>query len=180
MALAAAQQKHPAAKPRNDGPFEKLIRFIGWLTGGPFCLIITLVTVYGVVSRYIFRSPVLWTTEICGYLLLWSIWLGTSYTQQIEGHVIIDLCVSRANPRAKKQIYILAKVLTALFLVLFTWITVQLTISNIHSKSPSLLCFPMVWAYVAMPIGSVLFIAQTVIQIFKKEEKEIKGDDVIS
>ena len=77
--------------------------FIGWLV-----FVLTAVVVYSVVMRYFFQNPPVWSFEVTFFLSGVYLMLGLAYTHLHEGHVRIDVLVSRGTPRTRAIIDLVA------------------------------------------------------------------------
>lgn len=55
---------------------------------------------YSVISRFLWNKPVPWVVEVSSYMMLYITFLGMAWLQRQEGHVRIDLFLSRMSPRA--------------------------------------------------------------------------------
>src|ERR1700745_4047673 len=53
----------------------------------------------GVVSRYVFDSPLLWTDELANFLFLWLSMLGAVVALQRDGHMRLTTFVGSVPPR---------------------------------------------------------------------------------
>ncbi|HEX5318676.1 MAG TPA: TRAP transporter large permease subunit [Stellaceae bacterium] len=51
----------------------------------------------GVVSRYVFDSPIMWTDELANFLLLWLAMLGTVVAFRRDGHMRLTTLVNRVG-----------------------------------------------------------------------------------
>ncbi len=64
---------------RRGGVLRALDRGIGWLVEVPAALLVLAeigVLLAGVVSRYVFHEPLIWSDELAGILFLWLAMLG--------------------------------------------------------------------------------------------------------
>lgn len=54
---------------------------------------------FGVFSRYVLNQPQVWVIEVSGFGLLYVTFLGAAWVLREEGHTILDLVLTRLNPR---------------------------------------------------------------------------------
>ena len=52
----------------------------------------------GVVSRYVFDSPLMWTDELANFLFLWLAMLGTVVALRRDGHMRLTTFVNSVSP----------------------------------------------------------------------------------
>src|ERR1700682_6211249 len=78
-----------------------LDRAIGILTEGVGAAIVvaeTGILFAGVVSRYVFDSPLIWTDELGNFLFLWLAMLGTVVALRNDGHMRLTTLVNWVRP----------------------------------------------------------------------------------
>jgi tripartite ATP-independent transporter DctM subunit len=76
-------------------------RAIGMLTEGVGAVIVvaeTGILFAGVVSRYVFDSPLMWTDELGAFLFLWLAMLGTVVALRNDGHMRLTTLVNWVRP----------------------------------------------------------------------------------
>jgi tripartite ATP-independent transporter DctM subunit len=79
----------------------QLDRWIGHLTEGVGAVIVvaeTCILFAGVVSRYVFDSPIIWTDELGNFLFLWLSMLGTVVALRTDGHMRLTTLVNYSRP----------------------------------------------------------------------------------
>jgi tripartite ATP-independent transporter DctM subunit len=78
-----------------------LDRMIGLLTEGIGAAIVVAevcILFAGVVSRYVFDSPIIWTDELGNFLFLWLSMLGTVVALRYDGHMRLTTMVTWVRP----------------------------------------------------------------------------------
>lgn len=68
-----------------------------------------------VISRYLFQSPLGFTDELAGYLLIWVGLLGSAYATGERQHLAIDLLSGRFSPENQRRQEILINILVVAF-----------------------------------------------------------------
>jgi tripartite ATP-independent transporter DctM subunit len=79
----------------------RLDRGIGVLTeavGAAIVVAETCILFAGVVSRYVFDNPIIWTDELGGFLFLWLSMLGTVVALRRDGHMRLTTLVNWVRP----------------------------------------------------------------------------------
>ncbi len=85
-----------------------LDRWIGAITwtaaalGAGVVLLMMSVVGYSVVNRYILGTPVTWTDELSGYLVVALVMLGTAEALRLGDHISVDLITSRLSGRGRR------------------------------------------------------------------------------
>src|SRR5690554_1525174 len=83
--------------------------------------ILMAVTTYAVVSRYFFRSPSMYATEICVYLLLLSTWLSVGYIHDQGRHVRVEVFLSIFGPKGRRCANFVSGVCILAFCTVLVW-----------------------------------------------------------
>tara|TARA_R110001592_G_scaffold329128_2_gene610834 strand:- start:286 stop:810 length:525 start_codon:yes stop_codon:yes gene_type:complete len=78
-----------------------LVRFCGALSTA-FILVIFAQIVVAVIRRYLFDSPLQWSDEMIGYLLVSLVMLGSAEALRRGDHIAIDLVSARLRPRTAR------------------------------------------------------------------------------
>ncbi|GJL80413.1 MAG: hypothetical protein DHS20C01_00470 [marine bacterium B5-7] len=89
-------------EPDPSAPFGRWLSIVSKLAAGIAALLTltTLVIVaYGVFKRYVMNTPVTWTDELSGYLVVAIVILGASEALRHGDHINVDLLSSRFTGR---------------------------------------------------------------------------------
>ncbi|MZR30076.1 TRAP transporter small permease [Sneathiella litorea] len=110
------------------------IRFVEYLSFGAAVLSAVLVvftlfmTGYSVFQRYVLGTPITWTDEMSGFLVVAIVMLGAAETLRRGEHISVDLLTSKATGRRKKALGIwsyLATAFLAAVIFISTWEAVK-------------------------------------------------------
>ena len=147
---------------------ERLQRWAG-LVSGLFITILMVITVYEVVMRYLLRLPTGRTQEVEQYyLLVGVVFFAIGFTLLEEGHVNIDLLLSKFPPRVQLVMDgVIASTVIIVFAILLAWGGVILAIRHQSATTP-VTRMPLFIGYIMIPIGSFLLLLQAVIRLIKK------------
>lgn len=121
-----------AADKNGDGgpggnPFEKAVRVLclGGAAVAAVSVLITLgVTGYSIFMRYVLGTPINWTDELSGYLVVAIVMFGAAEALRRGDHVQVDLLTSRLTGRALAAMRILWMLMVIAFmavLLLSAW-----------------------------------------------------------
>ena len=72
--------------------------------------------IIGVVSRYVFDSPVSWSIEVCSIAYVWIVFFASAVVVDQRQHITFDMIYKSVNPRRRR---LFAIVTTATILVMF-------------------------------------------------------------
>jgi TRAP-type C4-dicarboxylate transport system permease small subunit len=117
---------------------------------------ILLTVSFQVVSRYV--AITFDATEISGFLLAASIFLGLAYTFHAGAHIRMTSLIHKATGTRKRNIELFCTSLSALAALYVTWYVVDMVIDsyNFGDKSPGLMAVPFWIAQIPMAIGSAV------------------------
>ena len=91
------------AKPA-PSVLDRSIYYVSWLAaavGAGVVLLMMLVVAYSVVNRYILGTPITWTDELSGYLVVALVMLGAADALRRGDHISVDLITSRLGHRGQ-------------------------------------------------------------------------------
>lgn len=126
-----------------------------------------------VITRYVFSYSLTWSEELSRYLFVWMIFLSLNLTIRDNLPIRIDFIDEFLPTKPKKVIGIFVKILTSIILIVFSFSAYKLTLLGTSSTSPAL-NVPLIFIYIAMPIGYALSFVETIIKMvgmIRKEEK---------
>ena len=132
---------------------------------GCLALVVVIMSVtYGVVMRYLFGDPPVWTNEIAGMAFTWMVFLGASVAYRKKMHIGIDLLVNRLSPGLKWFVQLAAQVILSVF---FGYMVVYGVIFSIESyaQPTSILRLPNTFFYLAVPVSFALMLFHQGMQI---------------
>lgn len=115
-----------------------------------------------IVFRYFLHSPIIWVVEISEVILLYITFLGTAWLLRREGHVKIDLLLSRLKPKTQAWFNIIISVIGAIMCLLLVWYSAQETwvLFQRGVLTPTVLALPKAPIILIIPIGSFLLFIQ--------------------
>lgn len=89
---------------------------------GILCLlVIMLLTVFDVLLRYLLNSPIKGTVEISEFVLVPAVIFGIAYTQNIKGHVDVDILFSYLPRSVQTSISLTSTILSLILFILISW-----------------------------------------------------------
>ncbi len=147
-----------------ERPWAALGRWFDWCVERALGIVFigfTVLSFVQVIARYAFGHPITWTEEICRYLFVWVVFVGSGMAERHREHVTLDFLVSRLSPRVNYWLSLVNGVLCiAMVLVLFVWYGWTLTNVSMRQQSP----FggpPVGFATLAIPVGGLLMVVNT-------------------
>jgi len=130
--------------------FDRVNDIMVFLAGAVLIFALLSVTT-DVVLRYYFRAPIMWAVVVNENNLLYITFLATAWVLRREGHVRVELVVSRLNPKAQNLIGLITSIIGVLACLAVTWYGALVTWQDFHSGY-------YMPTHVRIPEASVLFI----------------------
>ncbi len=134
------------------------------------CMI--LLVVYGVFVRYFLRNPTTWAVEGSAVLLLGIVMLATAYTQQVDGHVKVDLVSKYLSTKNRTILDIVSSSLALFFCISLLWTGygafMRSVSQNWHSQDANFVLWP---AYLVIPIGALFLSLEYIIRICRNIDR---------
>lgn len=132
-----------------------------------------------VVLRYFFNYSLSWAEELARYLLLYQIWVGTSYGVKKEAHIRVTILQQMVSERNKVRIEVFTTVLWLVFTVFLAAKSGQLVgILMNRGQLSAAMQIPMGYAYASVPVGCSLM-AFRLCQKLYKEVKKLEQKEVV-
>lgn len=127
--------------------------FLYWLTAISAFLFFVVV-IAGVLSRYVFLTPITWSIELGRLLFLWSCFLAAAITYRKKAHIAISLITDKLPIKWQRTLDILRQILVIAFMGLITTAAIQ-TISLLWFSGLPVLQISQAWLYVPVPIAAI-------------------------
>ena len=138
-------------------------------------IVMTVLTTYQVITRYIFNAPSTWSEELVGYMFGWATMFGAALCTGERGHMNIPILVDMMKPAAKKVLLIFAEVVALLFSAIIL-VYGGFTVSSLAmgQQTSSLWGLAVGTFYWVMPVCGVLMVlysAMNIVAIAKGESE---------
>lgn len=163
------------------GALDKVLDGMAFVAG---CILIFIMlsVCMDVILRTFFKMPQIWVTEVIEVMLLYITFMGTAWLLREEGHVQVDIIISRLSPRTVSFLGILSSLIGIFISIVLTTFGASVTLDYYHRGvyTPSAMEIPVYLILIIIPIGSLFLLAQfirrTVINVagFLIEQAEIK------
>src|SRR3954470_700648 len=111
----------------------------------------------GVVSRYVFRSPFVWSDELASILFLWLAMLGAVVAFRRSEHMRMSTLVARMSPKWRVFFEAFAVALAVAFLLLILHPSFEYAIDEAAIVTPAME-IPNIWRATAIPVGGTLML----------------------
>ncbi len=139
------------------------VRLDGWLGRAvevPVALLTAIEVVIlfvGVVSRYVFRNPFVWSDELASILFLWLAMLGAVVAFRRGEHMRMSTLVARMSPRLRTFFEAFAVAVAVAFLAMILHPAIEYAADEAAVVTPAME-IPNVWRASAVPVGCALML----------------------
>ncbi len=120
----------------------------------------------GIVARYVFQIPLVWSDELSGILFLWLAMLGAAIALRRGAHMRMTAFVSNVGPAAQAVLAAVAVVASAAFLVVLIGPAMKITANELEVVTPALE-ISNAWRLAALPTGMALCLVFTALNLFR-------------
>jgi tripartite ATP-independent transporter DctM subunit len=118
----------------------------------------------GVVSRYVFDRPLVWSDELASTLFLWLAMLGAVIAFRRDEHMRMTACVATLGSRMRTIADGFASTASLAFLLLIAWPAYQYALEELPITT-SALEITDAWRAAALPAGVALMIVFAVLRL---------------
>ncbi|HEY0297517.1 MAG TPA: TRAP transporter large permease subunit [Bordetella sp.] len=118
----------------------------------------------GIVARYVFRNPLVWSDELASILFLWLAMLGSVVALRRGEHMRMTAFVNRAQPATRAFLDLVAIAAALAFLLLILGPSWEYA-SEERYVTTAALEIPNIWRAAAMPVGAALMILLTLLRL---------------
>jgi TRAP-type C4-dicarboxylate transport system permease small subunit len=119
----------------------------------------SIIVMLQIVFRFVVYVPIPWSEELARYLMIWMGMVGAFVALREGRHIGVSLFVDRLPPRMGARVVFLVRAATILFLLVVARYGIALAVFNASQRSPAL-DIPMIFPYLAVPVGAVLMIVE--------------------
>lgn len=144
---------------------RKVLDKIMKVLAGASLLVMFLLVVWQVFTRYILNEPSTWSEELVAYLFAWSTLFGASLVVSEKGHMNIPVLVEKRSPQIQKVLAIFSELMLLVFSI--TVLTMGgLAITKLAlGQMTSSLGVPVGYFYIPLPITGLINIIYTLLNI---------------
>jgi tripartite ATP-independent transporter DctM subunit len=145
---------------------EKILRTAVEVPTAALVLVEIFVLLAGVISRFVFHNPFVWSDELASILFLWLAMLGAVVALQRTQHMRLTAIVSRLGAARRDHAEILAVAVPALFLVILLPMAWDYAAEEYDIVTPALGWSNIVRAG-AIPVGAVLMLLACALRLLR-------------
>jgi TRAP-type transport system small permease protein len=133
-----------------------LVRLAWRILLGGTLVVMSISVGLGIVSRYVFNAPIIWTDELARYALVWMTFLGgAELLIRRDGHIAVGFFRSLLSPALDRKAEIVVMALCLIILAMMGYGGILLIQHNLISVSAAL-NVPMYVVYGVIPAAAAL------------------------
>jgi tripartite ATP-independent transporter DctM subunit len=157
--MAEIQAPPPADGAGSHRSFSRIVD--AWLGGtvelAAAALVVAEIAILfgGVVARYVFNAPLVWSDELASTLFLWLAMLGAVIAFRRDEHMRMTACVGMLRPPARAMLDTFATGAALAFLILIAWPAYNYAVEQAPITTPALQITDA-WRAAALPVGTAL------------------------
>lgn len=139
--------------------FEHVLKGSSVFSG--FLVLATIaMTVYEVLSRYLFNEPTEWALDLGIFCLIWFSYVSLAHVLKQGGHIAVDILVHSFSPSTRAIWDIITSTITLIFSILLFFLSIPWFKHAVTSGevSAGMLRIPMWPVKIAVPIGIFLLL----------------------
>ena len=118
----------------------------------------------GVVARYVFHQPIVWSDELASLLFLWLAMLGAVVAFQRGEHMRMTALVGKVSPAVRAFLDVVAVAAALAFLLMVVEPAFEFASEEVFVTTPAL-DIPNAWRAAALPVGLGLMILTAVLRL---------------
>ena len=136
----------------------------------------TLIAVYEVGMRYLFNSPTIWAWDVNVQLFSLVVVFGSANTFLNDGHVRMDLIITRFNPKTAQKISLVLYLFLIFVIGVLVWQTGLFAYRSvlIGERTSTLLAAPIYPLKIAICVGVITMLLQVISMFLRTVHSAIK------
>ena len=158
-------QSGSGARPECSGPrivapaaTLRLLRHAAELPAAILVVVEIVVLFSGILARYVFQAPLVWSDELASILFLWLAMLGSVIALQRQEHMRLTAVVARFTPAAKGRTEAIAVAAGAAFLLMLLPAAWNYAADQWFIETPALGLHDT-WRAAALAVGAAMMLA---------------------
>lgn len=116
-----------------DKLFKGIDYFTGILTG-----LMVLFVFLNVMLRILFSSGLTWSEELSRYLFVFVTYIGAVSAMRVNGHMIVDMLISKVPPQLQMLLYVVSQSLIAILMGILVHGSFKMVMQNTASRTAAL------------------------------------------
>lgn len=137
------------------GRVERILGSVVDLVAAVLVLVEIAILLWGVIARFVFHSPLVWSDELASILFIWLAMLGSVCALRRSEHMRMTAVVNKFGPRGQARLEAVAIAACLAFLAIAAWPAWEYASDEFVITTPAL-GISNAWKASALPIGIAL------------------------
>lgn len=137
---------------QNRSGVYRLVDYFEEIVSGTALVVLVAAVVWGVLTRYITRTPATWTGDIASVSFAWLVFVGSAAAFKYGMHMSIDLLWNRIPEGPRRYLGLLVDAFLLVFLAYATWLGLKFCLATVDDPLP-ILRWPRSILYAAVTTG---------------------------
>lgn len=133
---------------------------------GLFAILMSIVIIFQVFSRYVLDYSLTWSEELARYLMVWSIFLGAALALRKKSLIAVEVISENLPYQVRRVLKIVVYVICLFFFILLLLKGIEMVGMVKMQRSPALQV-PMSIPYAGIPIGATALILNAIAVILE-------------
>ncbi len=134
---------------------DRVVYPLSWALTGLSLLLMFMVVMAVVVTRYFISLPFFWGEEFSRYAMFYMIMLGSAVAIRENGHLRLTLFADLLSPGPRRVLEAATDLLVLGVIAAIFWYGLDLAVGDGEMRTP-VLRWRYFWIYIAFPIGAVM------------------------
>jgi TRAP-type C4-dicarboxylate transport system permease small subunit len=131
---------------------------------GALFLLLFLLNILRIFLRYFLGIAWLWEPDFCRLLFIWIVFIGATVLYVGKGHLAVDFFLNQMQQNTRERMHFMIDLVTTIFLAILALKGIEVT--KVRMRIPfDTWDLPTGYAYMAIPICSVIMILVTLIRM---------------
>jgi tripartite ATP-independent transporter DctM subunit len=168
--------------PRRPSFLASIETMLGLLVEIPAAILVVaeiVILFAGVVARYGFHRPLIWSDELASILFLWLAMLGAAVAFRRSEHMRMTAIVANARPAVRAYLDLVAISAALAFLALIVWPAYEYAYEESFITTPALQ-IPNFWRAAALPVGVCLMALFALLKLLRSGDYRLMFGAVAS
>lgn len=145
---------------------------------GILVLVLVAVTAASVFARYVLNTPIQWTEEFSGFLMIWIVFIGAISCEARNEHLTIDVLTLLLPGPVRRALALVVGVASCALLGAMAWLGWGLSVSA-FTKQTRLLGISWFWIDVAVVVGAIGILIVLAIRLIQSVRSGAEPDDTL-
>ena len=132
----------------------------------------TIILLMGVISRFVFNRPLIWTDELASILFLWLAMMGAVVALCRGGHMRLSTVVALVSPAWRERLETLAVGVALVFLMLLVKPALEYVEDQSFFETPALGWSGAIRAF-SLAIGFGLMLVVSLLRLFQQSRRDV-------